>query len=229
LTIPGSARPHLPELRGLDELLDIFSLCNILILSNVLDDRTYCPSGTAIPLTERYTIAYARGLCLWLLDALDRLYVLATVGSEANFTDNLTSVGSIAAKFLAQQSAAILDYKQTAEKNGMRGALHCTSSKLRRQLEGCLTIWPECAEHFQICRKASEQSMEWVSDQHYQLLPRPVECIEGNIYIIRLIWDTKTLKVTHHDILARGSTPEDYIHFKRENDGNFFLCIVGLG
>jgi len=238
LTIQGSARPHLPDLRSLQALLDIFALCNILILSNVLDERTYWPSGTAIPLTERYTIAYARGLCLWLLDALDQLFILATVGSEAIlatvgseaiFTDNLMSVRSIAAKFLAQQSAAVLNYKQVAEKNRMRGALHCTSSKLRQQLEGCLTIWPECTEHFQICRKASEKSMEWVSDYHYQLLPKPFESFEGNLYIVCLIWDAKTLKVTNHDILARGSTPEDHIHFKRENDGNFFLCIIGLG
>ena len=228
MAIKGSARPHLPDLRGLDELLDILALCNILILSNVLDNRTYCPSGPAIPLTERYTIAYARGLCLWLVEALDRLFVLATLGSEATVADNLTSVKSIAAKFLAQQSAVILNYKQMAEKSGMQGAAHCTSSKLQQQLEGCLRIWPECAKHFQICRRGSEQSMEWVSDHHYQLLPRPVECFEGNIYAICLLQDAKTLKVTHHDILARGSTHEDHIHFK-ENDGNFFLCIVGLG
>jgi len=187
LTIQGSAQPHLPDLKGLEALLDIFSLCNILILSNILDERTYWPSNTgAIPLDEHYTCAYARGLSLCLLDALDQLFTLVTVGpSGSEVTNDFTSIRTIAAKFLAQQSAAILDYKRRAEQSGMQGATHhCTSSKLRQQLEGCLALWPECAEAFQICMKAAKKSMEWVSDCRYQLLPKPFVPFEGSLYAL---------------------------------------------
>jgi hypothetical protein len=148
-----------------------------------LDGRTYQPYDNDIfSLNERYSCAYARGLCLYLLDALDKQFILAINGSSETVSHNFVSLRTVAANFLAQQSVAILDYKRVAEECGMHGAVHCTSLNIRKQVESCLTTWPECADAFQVYTKASHKSMDWASDRQYRLLPKPFIAFHGNLF-----------------------------------------------
>jgi hypothetical protein len=122
---------------------------------------------------------------LYLLDALDQQFILGTVGSSEVVSSTFTSLKTVAANFLAQQSATILDYKRVAEGNGMQGAIHCTPFKLQRGLESCLTTWPECADSFQIYSKAPDQlsTLDWVSDVQYQMFPKPFIPFHGNFHV----------------------------------------------
>ena len=127
-TTAASSRPHLPDLSSIDSLLEVLSLCNILVLSNVLDERTYYGEDVSsdeksISLVERYKITYSRGLALYLLDSLDSLYLLQEINQSGN---KFISLKAFAASFLAQQSATVLHYKESAEGNGLDGAVYCT-------------------------------------------------------------------------------------------------------
>ena len=67
----------MPKLTDFDSVLDLLTFCNIMVMANVLDLRTYVPAAgvseefasslkhdaNGIPAKERYEMAYARGHC----------------------------------------------------------------------------------------------------------------------------------------------------------------------
>src|SRR5271156_2212940 len=122
--------------------MNLVALCNILILSNALDERTYCsedsPNEKRIPHAERYKMAYSRGLSCFLLIALDDRFVITRNAKPIS-----SSIPAFALSILADLSACILAYKRKAEGSGMQGAINCSSSLLQEQLEDCLSIWPD--------------------------------------------------------------------------------------
>lgn len=159
--------------------MNILALCNILILSNALDERTYCsedsPNEKRIPLAERYKITHSRGLSVYLLIALDDRFVITRNGKATT-----TSIPVFALSILANLSACILAYKRKAEESGMQGAIGCTSSLLQEQLEDCLSVWPRCLTAFRIKDKQNRQSgdlnlsmdRDLKETSGYQLLPK---------------------------------------------------------
>lgn len=187
-TTTASSRPHLPDLSSIDSLLEVLSLCNILVLSNVLDERTYYGEDVSsdeksISLVERYNITYSRGLALYLLDSLDSLYLLHELNQSGN---KFISLKAFAAFFLARQSATVLHYKESAEGNGLDGAVYCTPDLLRVQIDECLKTWPACHEAFGDIDEASD-SMAWTSSSTYRLLPRPTIRTQGPFYAHTLV------------------------------------------
>lgn len=139
---------HLPILD--DEMVtfvDILTLCNYCILSNVLDPRTYnfpdIAYGQKANLThlaqrerhdynalspdDRHYFSYVRGLAINLIRWLHCHFVFKREKNEYDVT-------MVARKYLHNQVRAILKYKMTAEKNRIGGVPNCTTAALRRQI-----------------------------------------------------------------------------------------------
>ncbi len=139
---------HLPVLD--DEMItfiDILTLCNYCILSNVLDPRTYNfpdiqygEKANATHLSQRekhdynalspdhrHYFSYVRGLSVNLIHWLHCHFIFK--GKERAY-----DVTSIARQYLHNQVRAILKYKITAEKERVGGVPNCTTKALRRQI-----------------------------------------------------------------------------------------------
>ena len=139
---------HLPVLD--DEMItfiDILTLCNYCILSNVLDPRTYNfpdiqygEKANATHLSQRekhdynalspdhrHYFSYVRGLSVNLIHWLHCHFIFK--GKERAY-----DVTSIARQYLHNQVRAILKYKMTAEKERVGGVPNCTTKALRRQI-----------------------------------------------------------------------------------------------
>src|SRR6266540_2787426 len=139
---------HLPVLD--DEMItfiDILTLCNYCILSNVLDPRTYNfpdiqygEKANATHLSQRekhdynalspdhrHYFSYVRGLSINLIHWLHCHFIFK--GKERAY-----DVTSIARQYLHNQVLAILKYKITAEKKRIGGVPNCTAKALCRQI-----------------------------------------------------------------------------------------------
>ena len=140
---------HLPELTDMNKFVDVATLCNFCILSNVLDPRTYnfddIPYGhtanathlaqrrqhnyNALSPRDRLYFSYVRGLAINLIHWVNCNYTFED--KEAHHNDFIT----LARTYLHQQVQAILKYKQRAEKESIHGFPNCTSSDLLHQVK----------------------------------------------------------------------------------------------
>jgi len=140
---------HLPDLDAMDMFVDLASLCNYCILSNILDPRTYnfpdIPYGhtasashldqrmqhdyNALSPTQRLHFSYIRGHAINLIHWVHCNYLF--VDEAGQHHDFIT----LARTYLHQQVRAILKYKIRAEKKGIRGVPNCESADVRRQIE----------------------------------------------------------------------------------------------
>ena len=126
---------HLPVLNDeMDTFIDILTLCNYCILSNVLDPRTYNfpdirygDKANATHLSQREYFSYVRGLSVNLINWLHCHFVFR--GKASTY-----AVISVARKYLHNQVRAILKYKITAEKERVGGVPNCTTKAFRRQI-----------------------------------------------------------------------------------------------
>lgn len=140
---------HLPDLTTMDVFIDVLSLCNFCILSNVLDPRTYsfpdrkyreAPTAThilqrqqhdynALSPSDRLYFSYVRGLAINLIYWLDSRYAFK------DDKENVHAVMTQARMYLHRQVRAILCYKRRAEVEHVDGVPNCTSKDLRRQID----------------------------------------------------------------------------------------------
>lgn len=130
------------------------TLCNLVILGNALDFRTYSAPNQEedveatilqkdrmekydlnnIEREERHEMILVRGMCVHLLIWLSCNY-------EVINTRNGSTVEAYDRFYLGKLAAAILAYKELASKQQVIGAPHCTSKMLRAQLTNALSIW----------------------------------------------------------------------------------------
>jgi hypothetical protein len=129
--------------------MDLLTLCNFCILSNVLDPRTYnfpgLPYGeTALPINvlqqqkhdynalspdDRHYYSYVRGLAINLINWVHCQYIFED--SEGRLYDFTT----LSRQYLHRQVRAIVAYKGQAEKNQIcRGVPNCSEAHVRRQV-----------------------------------------------------------------------------------------------
>jgi hypothetical protein len=143
---------HLPDLLNFDSMVDVLTLCNFCILSNVLDFRTYgfpnigegdTPSQrgldqrdtwdrNAFSRLDREHFIYVRGLAInfikWLSCNFDAKLPQGTrpiPSFEKNFCGN----------YLLNQACAILNYKEQAEAEGLATISWCKFKDIKRQLQ----------------------------------------------------------------------------------------------
>jgi hypothetical protein len=144
----GNVALHLPVLGDdMNVFVNIFTLCNYCILSNVLDPRiynfpdiVYGEKASKIHLSQRdkydynslspddrHYFSYVRGLAINLIGWL---------GCHFFFTGKTLSydASTLARKYLQIQVRTILRYKIAAEKERVGGVPNCTAKALRRQI-----------------------------------------------------------------------------------------------
>jgi len=137
---------HLPPLTDMDTFVDILTLCNYCILSNVLDPRTYNfadlqygypASATHLLRRQQHDynalspddcryFSYVHGLAINLIHWINCHYVF-----EGNTTEDPLIT---ARKYFHYQVRVIIHYKMNAEKDDVQGVPNCTESDLRRQI-----------------------------------------------------------------------------------------------
>jgi hypothetical protein len=145
---------HIPTLVDFDSVLDLFTFCNLIILMNVLDPRTYAAlpqmSGestlelwknhdrNSIPATERYQMAHARGLCWDIL----RWFFTAYEIFDKESGQAIEGFNEVAMAYLAHQASVILAYKREALMNGLDDG-GCKVKDVEHQLKLCFESYGE--------------------------------------------------------------------------------------
>lgn len=161
----------MPDLTTIQGLLDLLSLCNLVILGNVLDHRTYSAPNqdaeteatprqrnrmdlydhNAMPSQERDSSVYARGVCIQMLH-----WCMAHFEIQDSRTGRIIDE-NVAASHLVRQAIALQKYKNVATSKGIKGAPHCTPADLDRQIGNALKtypaaykIWTKQREHLEV-------------------------------------------------------------------------------
>jgi hypothetical protein len=145
---------HLPNLKSFEGVLDLLTFCNLMILANVLDPRTYqfAPGGThkdhclhdvnGIPAKERYEMTYARGRCwdiiLWFFSKYEIFEKESGLGIDGH--------KQVAMRYLSDQGSAILEYKRRADKNIAEYGSPHTLKALTEQMKLCFMNFAEIPE-----------------------------------------------------------------------------------
>ncbi|PPQ97599.1 hypothetical protein CVT26_002398 [Gymnopilus dilepis] len=204
---------HLPKVHTFEGLSDLLSLCNLLVLANVLDPRTYSPPNhmneatiddsqlslmdrfdrTDISRKERLCMAYARGVALstmrWVREFCEVTSADGTVISDFPF------------KYLTYQMVALLRFKKAAERQPSRLSQYCSPSLLQRQIENVV----KCDPH--LVRYWSEMS-DQLDDQLLPELVLPSHSVRWR--------DRPQRYIPARDLLIRGTTPLDLRFSKGE-------------
>jgi hypothetical protein len=136
---------HVPNLKDFNSVLDLFTFCNMIIMMNVLDLRTYIESEEAgkglleehdvnsIPSLERYEMAHARGRCwdilLWFFSAYEIF--------DKDSGEPIDGFKEVAMRYLAHQGSAIIQFKSRALKSKLDDGAWFTLKSLSRQMTLC--------------------------------------------------------------------------------------------
>jgi hypothetical protein len=145
--IIGLAYSHIPDLNTFGGIINLLSLCNLVILGNVLDFRTYLapnqpPERNATPAEEevlehhdRNKIPKQERVAMMLYRGL-AFEVIEWVKQNFEFRNPKGKAVDLPSHYLAQQLLALLEYKKDASDNkkGSAGAPHCTLSLLEKQI-----------------------------------------------------------------------------------------------
>ena len=120
-----------------------------MILSNVLDPRTYEPGPegvldeqhdvNAIPAKERYEMAYARGRCWDIL----RWFFTQHVIFDKVTGKSIDGFPKIAMEYLIQQCRSIVHFHKASKKNLKNYGTPISSKALRRQMKLCLASFDD--------------------------------------------------------------------------------------
>lgn len=161
----------MPDIRTFDGVLDLLSACILTILGNVLDFRTYSAVNqddedkeasaaqkhlmatydlNNIPRNERIALCYARGVALGIFHWV-RTHLVIT-GPDGDIVPDLPSL------FLVQILKALMNYKGKAMQMKLKGAPHCDTMSLRKQVMNVL----KCDRSFKDTWNRSER----ISDHH---------------------------------------------------------------
>lgn len=129
---PDEGYHHLPDVNTFQGLINLLSLCNLVILGNVLDFRTYVAPNQSpghpadsrqkklmktydrnnIPKEERLSMVYTRGLALEIFQWVRDLCEVRNPDGE---------VIDITCLYLTQQLASLLRYKDEAQAANVSG------------------------------------------------------------------------------------------------------------
>ncbi|KAF8957876.1 hypothetical protein BDZ97DRAFT_1669173, partial [Flammula alnicola] len=144
--VQTDAGHHLPDVQTFPGLVNLLSLCNLVILGNVLDFRAYsAPNQKAedgadphqqvlmdhydrnnISKQERVSMMFARGIALELVRWVREFCVVTSPKGEV--------IPDLPSDYISRQMAALLKYKAEAEQNEIVGAPHCTLELLQKQI-----------------------------------------------------------------------------------------------
>ncbi|KAF8965329.1 hypothetical protein BDZ97DRAFT_1659254, partial [Flammula alnicola] len=144
--VQTDAGHHLPDVQTFPGLVNLLSLCNLVILGNVLDFRAYsAPNQKAedgadphqqvlmerydrnnISKQERVSMMFAHGIALELVCWVREFCVVTSPKGEV--------IPDLPSDYISRQMAALLKYKAEAEQNEIVGAPHCTLELLQKQI-----------------------------------------------------------------------------------------------
>jgi hypothetical protein len=137
----GPAGDHVPDIEDFKSLLDVVTLCNLVILMNVLDGRTYqSDEAGSLSVQERLSCIYTRGKCIDLLNWIDERYRL-----RDPFTNEFDRCSWMMRQYFFQQISVIKSYKNDAENEGILGsdsALNCSAKRVSKELDMVAQIFP---------------------------------------------------------------------------------------
>ncbi len=180
--------------------VDLLTLCNICILSNFLDPRTYnfpgLPYGhdvlpahimqhqthdyNALSPDDHHYYSYVRGLAINLINWIHCHYVFNdTEGSLNDFT-------TLAHQYLHCHVRAIVAYKQRAEKENFQGVPNCSEEDLRHQAR--LLFSPYCVPEFQgftFTECNDDDTLAWKGEYSPEKCVKPVD-FQGMIQLTPL-------------------------------------------
>lgn len=185
--VPEPVSAHIPDLKTMDSVLDLLSACNLGILSNALDFRTYThPTQEAdeplqseeklqmdlfdlnsMPNADRVECTFSRGFALDLIRWFAENYVLSKGqgrGTSAKKSESGKLITeSIIMDNLAHQAYSVFLAKKKAALEQVVGAPNCTVGKLKTQLLGALPL--AASKKFmnllQTKQKIEEMYMDW--------------------------------------------------------------------
>lgn len=147
------AASHLPKIDDIDGLMNLLSACVLVVLGNVLDFRTYrAPTQgeytkadkiqqilinheiNTIPLSERFSICYARGVALRLMDWIRHCAVITGPGGEI--------ISDLPSHFFIQISQTLIKYKEGANSSKLDLKANCTLEMLAKQINNVVEVDP---------------------------------------------------------------------------------------
>lgn len=140
---------HVPKLTDFNSVLDLFTFCNLMVMMNVLDFRTYLPvegvpasvgnelwdkhDANSIQATERYEMAYARGRCWDIYSWFFTVYELFDKDSG----ETIDGMDDVAMVYLTHQASAILEFKRRAMKCGLDDERWGSMGLIEKQIKLC--------------------------------------------------------------------------------------------
>ena len=178
---------HVPDLLEFKSFLDVVTLCNLILLANVLDGRTYRSDGSAsISAEERLSSIYTRGKCIELLNWMDSKYRL-----RDPYSQEIDRCYWFFQEYLLQQISAIRSYKKEAEKDEILSAGKCTAKELSEQLDMVGKLFPRTNKKQGLPSLAST-SLAWNGVIYHVECKRHTSCISMLFHLFQL----KSLLIT---------------------------------
>ena len=216
-TDPGS--DHIPDIEDFKSLLDVVTLCNLILLMNVLDGRTY-QSGS-ISSEECLSSIYARGKCIDLLIWIDERYRLHEPSTD-NFdgTEKIEHCSWMMTEYLLQQISAIRTYKQEAEKSAVWGsdsARNCTAEQVSKELDMVGKIFPGSNKKRRLPSMTSS-SLAWNGVKYR------VECKRHSSSMSKLLYSCVNTSNSLH--IEREQSFEYYNELGSTEDDRVFLAHI---
>ena len=177
----GDHHVHIPAIDSIKGLAQLLSLCNFVILGNVLDFRTYSAPNQAqnakksvcqedlwwnfdrnqIPAAERRSICYARGMALGILEAIDaHCSIFSTNGSADAKVDNLPW------RLLADQMRTIVQYKREALEKTHEGVPHCTLTTVQHQMRAVASLEQTLQRAYEDTAAPVSRTLLWSTENH---------------------------------------------------------------
>ncbi|PPQ83530.1 hypothetical protein CVT25_006959 [Psilocybe cyanescens] len=205
--VQSDACHHLPDTTTFSGLVNLLSLCNLVVLGNVLDFRTYsAPNQKAgddldphqrslmemydrnnIPKQERFCILYARGIALELMGWVREFCEVKSPKGDI--------IPDLPSEYMCRQLAALLKYKAQAEQEGIVGAPHCTPEMLRKQVQNVLCCDDRLKKYWTNRLTAiDDTALGFGSKSGYSI------CWKAGAIQLR----------THEQLLRDGTTPLDH-------------------
>jgi hypothetical protein len=177
----------------------VLATCNLVILGNVLDRRTYRErredldleadveftieyfafDRNAIDHLERQDICISRGMALNMLRWLDRNFEVR----DSPNGEPLDFLLDVAYAFLSHQLHTLIEYKRLAEKDQIEGFRGCSLKELKRQVDAIIGVDPSLSwmyHHMDRLGNANKMmlSLDWPARPHMSISRRNVERVD---------------------------------------------------
>jgi hypothetical protein len=170
-----------PDLLEFKSFLDVVTLCNLIILTNALDGRTYHSDDSAsISAEERLSIIYTRGRCIDLLDWMDQKYRL-----RDPFSQEIDRCSWFFREYLFQQTSVIRSYKIQAGSDEILSTGKCTAKQVSEQLDMVGNLFPRTNKKQGLPLMPST-SLAWNGVNYHVECKRPSSCISMLFHLFLL-------------------------------------------